>query len=62
MFHRTDLCTEAELRQAEAIAFTLNTPGHAGLIAFYRHTKYGCEHPAGYAGELGLATVTEPLA
>ena len=54
VFMRADRCSEEELRQAEAVAFTLPMPGHAGCIAGYRHARYGCAHPDGYAGELGF--------
>ena len=48
-------CTVDHLRAAEATAMAAGDPELVGRIMFYRHTKYGCGHPDGPLGELGLA-------
>ena len=48
-------CTVDHLRAAESTAMVAGDPELVGRIVFYRHTKYGCGHPDGALGELGLA-------
>ena len=48
-------CTVDHLRAAESAAMAAGDPDLVGRIMFYRHTKYGCGHPDGAFGELGLA-------
>lgn len=51
-YFRTWDCTQEQLRTAEALAFEDHRPKLAGLIAFYRHARFGADHPDGYLGEL----------
>jgi hypothetical protein len=51
-YQRTDTCTAEQLRAAERLAFEDQTPERAGLIAYYRHARFGADHPDGYVGEL----------
>jgi len=50
-YHRTDKCSQGDLRAAEAIAFHDGRAWLAGLIAYYRHARFGADHPDGILGE-----------